>query len=180
MEGYLFKSERLGFRKWRSSDLAPFAQMNADSEVMEFFPAVMSPQETQQMIERIQAQFDRQGYGLYAVDQLATRSFIGFIGFIYQEFEAFFTPCVEIGWRLRRAAWNQGFATEGAERCLAYGFEALNFQEVYSITALPNKKSERIMQKIGMAKAGEFEHPKIADGHWLKRHVLYKKENSVL
>ena len=107
------------------------------------------------------------------MDVLKSREFIGFIGLAWCEMEADFTPCAEIGWRLKKSAWGKGYATEGATRCLAYGFEELQFKEIYSFTTTTNIRSERVMQKIGMSKVGVFEHPKMAIGHPLRPHVLY-------
>lgn len=104
---------------------------------------------------------------------LPTGSFIGFVGLCRPGFEAFFTPCVEIGWRLRREAWGFGYATEGAGACLAYGFRELGLDRIYAFTAVDNARSERVMQKIGMGKLGAFDHPKLEEGHWLRRHVVY-------
>ena len=175
---YLFTSERLGFRTWQAEDLQPFAQLNADPEVMEYFPHPYTLQETEQSILRFNKHFDTHNVCFWAVDILETGEFIGFIGMVYQEFEADFTPCHEIGWRLKRASWGQGYATEGAKRCLAYAFQDLKLPAIYSFTATLNTRSERVMQKIGMHKVGEFEHPKLAEGHRLRTHVLYKIDQS--
>lgn len=174
MEKYIFKSERLGFRLWEDTDVTPFSQMNMDEEVMEFFPGTQDLSVTLSFIERTQSHFEENDFGWYAVDILASGQFIGFIGLTICKFEADFTPCYEIGWRLGKEFWGRGYATEGALRCLQYGFEELNFEEVYSFTATLNQRSERIMQKIGMSKVGEFDHPKIEKGHILEKHILYK------
>ena len=171
---YLFQSDRLGFRPWKASDEVPFGQMNSDPLVMEFFPKMLTAEENRAFVKRIMDAFAENNSCFYAVDLLETGEFIGFIGFSRPRFEADFTPCVEIGWRLKKEVWGQGLATEGAKRCLEYGFDDLGFEEVFSFTATLNKRSERIMQKIGMSKIGEFDHPKIEKGHRLERHVLYK------
>lgn len=147
--------------------------MNSDPEVMEFFPKPLSAEESDQMVERLKAYQQEHGFCFYAVDQLSDHAFIGFIGLVITTFDAFFTPCPEIGWRLKRSAWGKGYATEGAKRCLKYGFEQLQFEQIYSFTTVTNKRSEKVMQKIGMAKQIDFDHPKIPDGHPLQRHVLY-------
>lgn len=174
MEEYIFTSQRLGFRKWSEADIEPFAAINADPDVMKYFPNILTLEETSVFVDRIHASFSKYNYCFYAVDILKSQEFIGFIGFMWQTFEANFTPCAEIGWRLKKQVWNQGLATEGATRCLQYGFNELNFKEVYSFTATINKPSERIMQKISMQKIGEFDHPKLAKEDVLCRHVLYK------
>ncbi len=176
MNSYLFTSKRLGIRNWSLEDLEPFAKMNQDKDVMEFFPKTSTTKETREMILRLQEEFIHKGFTFYAVELLENKEFIGFIGLIQTVFVADFTPCVEIGWRLKKSAWNKGYATEGALRCLEYAFNELNLNEIYSFTPSINKKSERVMQKIGMKKVKEFNHPKIDKGHILEKHVLYKIE----
>ena len=179
MPSYIFQSERLGFRHWVNDDIVPFAEMCNDPLVMEFFPKKLTLQETNALIERIKKHFIEKGYGLYAVDRLNTQTFIGFIGFATPGFEAYFTPCVEIGWRLKKESWDQGFATEGALKCLEYGFQQLNFQDVFSFTSEINQRSIRVMQKIGMQKVGTFDHPLVEEGSKLRKHVLYKISNAL-
>ena len=171
---YLFSSKRLGFRNWKEEDLEPFAALCANPKVMEYFPGTLDWTSSKASIDRFLSYFDQYGYTFYAVDLLHSQQFIGFIGFTYQTFESFFTPAVEIGWRLDQQYWGLGYATEGAKACLDFGFEELGFTEVYSFTAIPNKASERVMQKIGMEKVGAFNHPKLPSGHWLERHILYR------
>ena len=174
MKKYIFRSERLGFRRWTGDDIAPFAKMNANTEVMEFFPKPLTGGETDILIERIEGHFEKYNYGLYAVDKLENSEFIGFVGFMNATFDASFTPCTEIGWRIKYEEWNKGFATEGAKRCLKFGFEYLELTEIHSFTSCLNLKSEKVMQKIGMKKIGEFEYPGTEIGIKLRRHMLYK------
>lgn len=174
MNKYVFTTERLGFRNWQKKDIDPFYRINTDNDVMEFFPKKLTREETQKMVERLQVIFDESGYTFFAVDLLETSELIGFIGMINATFEAEFTPCVEIGWRLSPSTWNKGLATEGAKGCLKYAFTQFEMNEIYSITAVINKKSERIMEKIGMKFQGEFEHPKLEENDPLRRHVFYK------
>lgn len=169
---YFFKSQRLGFRQWLDSDTEPFVELNQDPRVMEFFPKTQSRQETIAMIERVKNQIDQIGYGWFAVDELSTGLFIGFIGISHPRFESYFTPCLEIGWRLHVDFWGKGYATEGAEACLKYAFEKLEESTVYSFTAKSNIRSERVMIKLGMKKEGEFDHPLLPE-HPLSKHVLY-------
>jgi len=171
---HLFTSDRLGFRNWIESDKLPFSKMNANKEVMKYFPSTLSKKESDSYVDKFHNHFVENGFTFFAVDELATSKFIGFIGLINTSFEAEFTPCVEIGWRLQKESWNKGFATEGAKRCLQYAFTELNIKEIYSITALDNSNSENVMLKIGMEKQGTFEHPLLEDGHWLKTELLYK------
>jgi RimJ/RimL family protein N-acetyltransferase len=151
--------------------------MGKDASVMQFFSKILTDQESEELVERIKAHFREKGYGLYAVDKLDTQTFIGFIGFSTPRFQANFTPCTEIGWRLQRDAWGQGFATEGALKCLEYGFETFNFPDIFSFTAEINQRSVRVMQKIGMRREGTFDHPLVEDSSQLKKHVLYKIDN---
>lgn len=174
MKKYLFKSDRLGFRIWSKEDLIPFGKMNQDKDVMEFFPSLLTIEQSHAMIDRLNQHYEDHGHTFYAVDELNSCKFIGFIGLVITTFESHFTPCLEIGWRLVPEIWGKGFATEGAKRCLKYAFEDLEKSEVYSFTALINSRSERIMQKIGMHKIDEFEHPKVDPQHQLSKHVLYK------
>lgn len=172
-QSYLFKSERLGFREWSDNDSAILHQINTSPKAMMYFPKISTKEETSQMHQRIKSHFVEHGFGLYAVDNLNDHHTIGFIGFAIPGFNASFTPCIEIGWRLLPDYWNQGLATEGAKRCLDFGFQTLNFSEVHSFTSILNLPSERVMQKIGMKKIDEFDHPKVEKGHRLERHVLY-------
>ncbi len=173
MRNYLFKSDRLGFRNWLASDIEKLAAINADKEVMEFFPSTRTLPETKTFIERMQRQYGDKGYCYFAVDNLEYDTFIGFIGLSEQNFAADFTPCIDIGWRLAKTAWNKGYATEGAKRCLEYGFEALHLDRIYSIAPVANLKSQQVMKKIGMRKVKTFEHPQLLDNARLRKCVLY-------
>jgi len=170
---YIFQSERLGFRKWHDGDIKPLAQLCADPEVMRFFLDPLSYDQSEKLLKKINEQFEHHRYGAYAVELLENGAFIGFIGFAYCEMEATFTPCVEILWRLAKQYWGHGYAPEGAKACIDYGRSELGIDEFYSFTATVNIPSERVMQKIGMVKQGEFDHPNVPAGHKLQRHVLY-------
>ena len=176
MENIIY-TERLILRKWIDADFMPFAEMNKDIDVMKYYPSLSNEEETAAMMKRINSHFEQHGFGLFAVEKLNTKEFIGYTGFMIQSFESFFTPCIEIGWRLKKEEWNKGYATEAAEACLKYGFDTLQFKTIYSFTAVINSASERVMQKIGMIKDGEFNHPKIASTSLLWRHVLYVISN---
>jgi ribosomal-protein-alanine N-acetyltransferase len=170
------RSPRLILRRWRESDRAPFAELNADPEVMEFFAARLTRRESDALVERIEAEFERRGYGLWALEVAATGQFIGFTGITWQSFEAHFTPAVEIGWRLPRHAWGQGFATEAARRTLAFAFEVVRLEEVVSMTATTNRRSQAVMRRLGMTHdpADDFDHPRVSQTSPLRRHVLYR------
>lgn len=170
---YFFDSERLGFRKFNNSDIDSFLELNADPEVMRYFPSTLDRDQTQNLMNVINKHIDEHGFGFFAVDYLSDKKMIGFIGLKKVDFEADFIPAVEIGWRLNKKYWNKGLATEGAKRCLEFAFSDLGLKKIYSFTPLINQPSERVMQKIGMKKINEFDHPKVETGHSLERHCLY-------
>jgi RimJ/RimL family protein N-acetyltransferase len=170
------QTERLLLRRWRAEDRLPFAAMNADPRVMEHFPALMSREESDAAVARIEVHFQQHGFGSWAVEIPGVTPFAGFIGLCIPRFEAAFTPCVEIGWRLAAEFWGRGFATEGARVALAFGFESLDLKEIVSFTVPGNVRSRRVMEKIGMTHDahGDFDHPLLPPGHPLRRHVLYR------
>jgi len=175
---YVIQTERIGLRNWQESDLDEFAAMNANSEVMRFFEKALKKEESLFLLKRLRDHFHTHGYTYFLAEKLQTKEFLGFIGLAYQTYDTPYNPFVDIGWRLKRAAWGKGYATEGAKACLDFAFDTLNLPEVYSVTPVPNKPSEKIMQKIGMQKVEEFEHPEVTEGHFLKTCVLYRKEKS--
>lgn len=152
--------------------------MNADEEVMEFFPSTLSREETESFIQRMQGQFIERGYCYFAVDELANSNFIGFIGFSFQTYLADFTPCVDIGWRISKNYWNRGYATEGAIRCLEFAFYDLGIEKIYAVCPKINLKSERIMIKIGMQKEHDFKHPGLINYPGLVDCVAYAIEGN--
>jgi RimJ/RimL family protein N-acetyltransferase/ADP-ribose pyrophosphatase YjhB (NUDIX family) len=170
------RTDRLGLRRWRPEDREPFARLNADPRVMEFFPKPLSREESDASVDRIEAHFQHNGFGLWAVEVLGVTPFAGFIGLAIPRFEAAFTPCMEIGWRLDSDHWNRGYATEGARAALDFGFEWLQAEEIISFTVPANVRSRRVMEKIGMrhSPSEDFEHPLLPEGHPLRRHVLYR------
>ena len=167
---------RLWLRQWRASDLPPFAALNADPLVMEFMPGRLSPAESDRLARGCGEEIARRGWGFWAVERRESGAFIGFVGLDVPSFEAPFTPCVEIGWRLERASWGQGFATEAGRECLRFAFESLVVEEVVSFTVPLNRRSRAVMERLGMSRdaAGDFDHPRIPAGHPLRRHVLYR------
>jgi RimJ/RimL family protein N-acetyltransferase len=168
---------RLILRGWREADREPFARLNADPLVMRHFPAVLTREESDRGMDWVEAHFAEHGFGLFAAELRATGDFIGFIGLSVPSFETHFTPCVEIGWRLAPEYWNQGLATEGAAAAMRFGFETVGLREIVSFTVPANVASRRVMEKIGMEHDPEddFDHPKMPEGHPLRRHVLYRK-----
>lgn len=171
------RADRLWLRQWRPTDLAPFAALNADARVMEHFPGTLSREESDALVARIQAHFDEHGYGLWAVEIPTVTSFAGFVGLSIARFEAHFTPCVEIGWRLAAEHWGAGYATEGARAALDFGFAELGLDEIVSFTVPGNVRSRRVMEKIGMVHdpADDFERATLPAG--FRRHVLYRMAN---
>ena len=147
--------------------------ISGNKEVMAFFPRIATPEETEGFIQRMLRQFAENGFCYFAVDLLESSEFIGFIGLMAQDYEADFTPCVDIGWRLKPSAWNKGYATEGAKACLTYAFDELNLQTIYSTAPVVNVKSEAVMKKIGMQKAGTFNHPRLLDNERLRECNVY-------
>jgi RimJ/RimL family protein N-acetyltransferase len=170
------RTERLYLRRWQPSDRLPFAQLNGDSQVMEFFPGTLSRHESDAMVDRIEAHFERHGFGLWAVEIAGVINFAGFVGLAIPRFEAAFTPCIEVGWRLAAAFWGRGYATEGARAALDFGFRWLGAREILSFTVPANVRSRWVMEKLGMTHAPEddFDHPLLPEGHPLRRHVLYR------
>jgi RimJ/RimL family protein N-acetyltransferase len=167
---------RLILRPWRESDREPFQALNADPRVMEFFPAPLTPEQSDQAIVRIQHHFDTHGFGLYAVELIETKAFIGFIGLSVPAFKAAFMPAVEIGWRLACNHWGRGLATEGAQSVVHHAFQTLKLPGLVSFTSTANLRSRRVMENIGMAHdpTADFDHPSIPEGHPLRAHVLYR------
>jgi 3-dehydroquinate dehydratase / shikimate dehydrogenase len=169
------QTKRLILRPWRQADLEPFAKLNADPRVMECMLSPLSREESDQMVARFSAHFSEYGWGLWAVSVPDVSDFIGFIGLSHVKYSASLIPAIEIGWRLAYDFWGKGFATEGAKASLKYAFETLNLNEIVSFTAVPNKRSANVMEKIGMQHIPEkdFDHPRIPEGHPLRRHLLY-------
>ena len=167
---------RLRLRAWRPEDLEPFAALNADPRVREFFPSLLSFQESADSAEHIRNHFQERGFGLWAVELLGGAPFIGFIGLSVPSFDAPFMPCVELGYRLAFEHWGQGFATEGSRAALEFGFTAIGLQDIVAMTTVGNVRSRRVMERLGMTRRrdDDFDHPNIADGHPLRRHVLYR------
>jgi RimJ/RimL family protein N-acetyltransferase len=167
---------RLTLRHWHAKDLAPFAAQNADPEVMQFMPRCLSPAESDDFARRAQREIEARGWGLWAVEARADGQFVGCVGLAVPSFSEHFTPCVEILWRLGRASWGQGYATEAARECLRFAFEALALPEVVAFTVPANRRSRAVMERLGMVRNPheDFEHPRLPPQHALRRHVLYR------
>ncbi|MGA8116855.1 MAG: GNAT family N-acetyltransferase [Actinocatenispora sp.] len=170
------RTERLVLRRWLPADREPFAAMNADPRVMEHFPAPLTRAASDGLVDRVEAHFDRLGYGLWAVQVADGGGFIGFTGLSVPSFEAHFTPAVEVGWRLAPHAWGHGYATEAARAALRQGFDELGLAEIVSFTTRSNTRSQAVMRRLGMTydPADDFAHPNLAAGHRLSGHVLHR------
>lgn len=175
MEIYM-ETERLILRSWKFDDREPFAEMNGNGNVMKYFPATLSIDESNAFVDCIKTEFEETGFGLYAVEIKETGEFIGYVGFHRFSFDAPFSPRWEIGWRISDRFWHKGYATEAAKACLGFAREKHFCDRLYSFTAVPNIPSENVMKRIGMIYGGTFMHPALADGHWLKEHKLYSIE----
>jgi RimJ/RimL family protein N-acetyltransferase len=162
-------------RQWRESDLVPFAALNADPEVMRYFPAALDHEQSDALAQRIQASIDQQGWGLWAVEVTDRQRFIGFVGLNPVLFQAHFTPAVEVGWRLARSSWGNGYATEAAAAAIAFGFDKLGLDEIVSFTAVVNQRSRRVMERLNMTHnpADDFDHPAVSQDS-LRRHLLFR------
>ena len=175
----MIKTERLVLRPWQDSDLKPFAQLNADPRVREYFPSLLTPHESDRTVKLFSEHIERYGWGFWAASLIDTNEFIGFIGLedVPMQVLPFLTsPTVEIGWRLATNYWGKGYATEGARAALRYGFDKIKLPEIVSFTVVNNQRSRHVMEKIGMHHdpKDDFDHPRVPGGHPLQRHVLYR------
>jgi RimJ/RimL family protein N-acetyltransferase len=169
-------TDRLTLRQWRDADLPLFAALNADPEVMRYFPAPLTRTQSDEFAGYVHETIERQGWGLWAVEVTDGPAFIGFVGLNRVSFEEHFTPAVEVGWRLARSFWGHGYATEAAAAAVSFGFERLELDEIVSFTSSSNEPSIRVMRRLGMRHdaAGDFDHPRVPEGSPLRRHVLYR------
>ncbi len=172
----MLETNRLILRPWRDSDVAEFAALNADPEVMRYFPAPMTRAQSDALADRIRTDLDARGWGLWAVEIIDGAPFIGFVGLNLAVFEAHFTPAVEVGWRLARTAWGHGYATEAARAAVKHGFETVGCDQIVSLTGRINTPSRRVMERLGMTHdpGDDFEHPNVPPGSPLRPHVLYR------
>lgn len=169
------QTPRLILRQWKIDDLAPFAVMNQDVRVMEYFVNTLTPEESQDFIDKVSSIIDKTGWGIWALELKESGEFIGFTGLHRPQYDFPFSPCVEIGWRLGYQYWGKGYASEAANASLEFGFESLMLDEIVSFTALPNKRSQAVMERLGMHRCDEdFDHPGVPQGHVLQRHCLYR------
>jgi RimJ/RimL family protein N-acetyltransferase len=171
-------TDRLLLRRWRDSDRQPFAALNADPEVMRYFPSTRTRAESDAMVDRLDAAIESDGFGLWAVERRDTGAFVGFVGLSRPSFDPVLDQQVEIGWRLARDAWGRGFATEAAREVVRFAFDpaGADLPALISFTAAINEPSRRVMRRLGMTHdpADDFEHPALPPGHELRPHVLHR------
>lgn len=177
MDIAVLRGKRVILRAWESRDAEPFAALNADPIVMEYFPSTQSRNESDAMIARMQKGLEERGWGSWCLEITGTCA--GFVGLNVPTFDAHFTPCVEIGWRMATNYWGHGYASEAARLVLDHAFGQLGLTEIVSFTAVRNLRSRRVMERLGMARetTGDFDHPRVPAGHLLCRHVLYRLRN---
>lgn len=172
----ILTTPRLRLRPWRPEDLPQFAAMNADPRVMEYFPRVLTSEESERQAAAIAEHVEKHGFGFWAVEVIGVADFAGFVGISTPTFEAHFTPCVEIGWRLAFEHWGHGYATEAARAALDCGFRRFGLEEIVAFTVPANRRSIRVMERLGMTRspAEDFDHPRLPAGHPLRPHILYR------
>lgn len=170
------KTQRLLLRPWRPEDREPFAALNADPDVRRYFGDLLTREQSDAAVDRLERHLAEHGFTFWAVEVPGVAPFIGFIGLIHTPFDASFTPAVEIGWRLARAHWGHGYATEGAREALRFGFDCLGLDEIVAFAVESNAPSRAVMERIGMThdEAEDFDHPGLAEDHPFRRHVLYR------
>lgn len=172
---FQLETPRLVVRPWQASDSEPFAALNADAHVMRFFPAPFDRTTSDAMIARCSAHIAQHGFGFWAVERKKDGAFIGMVGLNIPSAPLPFAPCVEIGWRLAAGYWGQGYASEAARASLRAGFDVFGLHEIVSFTALLNRPSQAVMERLGMRRCADtFEHPNVPDGHPLKEHCVYR------
>jgi RimJ/RimL family protein N-acetyltransferase len=170
------RTDRLMLRGWRHADRGPFAELNADPQVAEFLGGPLDRDGSDALVDRILVRWDSDGHGLWAVERVEDGRFLGFVGLAAPSFDAVFSPCVEVGWRLAREAWGRGYATEAAWAALRFGFVELDLDEIVSFTTVANVRSRAVMERLGMTRdpVDDFDHPSFPDGHPIRPHVLYR------
>jgi RimJ/RimL family protein N-acetyltransferase len=170
------RTDRLMLRGWRHADRGRFAELNADPQVAEFLGGPLDRDASDALVDRILVRWDSDGHGLWVVERVEDGRFLGFVGLAAPSFDAVFSPCVEVGWRLAREAWGRGYATEAARAALRFGFVELDLDEIVSFTTVANVRSRAVMERLGMTRdpVDDFDHPSFPDGHPIRPHVLYR------
>jgi ribosomal-protein-alanine N-acetyltransferase len=175
------ETDRLALRSWRDADREPFAELNADPRVAEFLGPPLDRAASDALVHRIVARWASDGHGLWVVERRADGAFLGFVGLAAPTFEAAFTPCIEVGWRIAAPHWGHGYATEAARAALRFGYEECDLPEIVSFTTVANVRSRAVMERLGMTRdpADDFDHPRLAEGNPLRPHVLYRLPRDV-
>lgn len=173
------ETARLWLRQWEDSDKQAFYEINSNPEVMRFYPSVLTRKESDELFERLRSLIDRDGFGFWACEFKSTSDLVGFVGIDQPEYELPFGPCTQVGWRLARKFWGQGYATEAARRAVTFGFKELGLKEIVAVAVKENAGSIAVMERIGMVNTQQnFSHPKVEEEH-LREHVLYKTSKPV-
>ncbi len=169
------KTDRLLLRQWREEDLADFADINTDPKVMEFYPNLLSRQESNAAVEKFKLLIIKNGWGFWAVETISEQAFIGLVGLHKPTYKLPFGPCVEIGWRVGSAYWGRGYATEAARACMDFAFDELDLPEIFAFTSVSNMKSRAVMERLNMVNIdANFDHPTIPSDSPHSEHVVYK------
>lgn len=169
-----YQTERLILRPWRQEDREPYAVLNSNPEVMRYLLKTLTREESDKMVDIIEQKMAANGWGLWAVEEKSSGAFIGFVGLNIPAYELPFSPVIEIGWRLDKPFWGKGYAPEVAAKALEIGFNQYGIEEIVAFTALENTASQRVMEKIGMRRCEEFDHPAVSEDSSLRRHILYR------
>jgi RimJ/RimL family protein N-acetyltransferase len=169
----VLETDRLVMRRWRPADREPFAELNGDPQTLLFFPSTLTRAESDALVDRIEARFDANGYGLWALGVKQTGQFIGFTGLSPMPDDVPGAGGTEIGWRMIKDAWHHGYATEAALAARDVAFTDVGLPELWSMTSVLNTPSQAVMRRIGMTEAARFQHPRVPDGSPLKPHVVY-------
>jgi RimJ/RimL family protein N-acetyltransferase len=172
----MLETPRLLLRPWRHSDLAPFAELNADPAVMRLLGGALTREASDAYVGRAEAHFAEHGFCKWAVEAPGVAPLVGAVGLSYVRFQASFTPAVEVAWRLDRRYWGRGYATEAARAAVDDGFSRIGLKAIVAMTTLGNHASMRVMERLGMTRSTEFDHPNYPENHPLCRHVLYRLE----
>jgi RimJ/RimL family protein N-acetyltransferase len=170
---------RLRLRPWREADRAPLAAINADPVAMRHFAAPMTRAESDAWMDRLQRHIEAHGWGFWCVERRDAPGCIGAVGLMHLAFAPPWggdagTPVVEIGWRIAPGLQRQGLAEEAARLALAAGFGPIGLAEIVAFTRPANEPSWRLMQKLGMTRGPDFEHPRLPEGHPARPHILYR------
>ncbi|PCI77252.1 MAG: GNAT family N-acetyltransferase [SAR86 cluster bacterium] len=171
---YRLETARVVLRQWQSEDYAEFANMNADPDVMRYFPSLLSREESDTLTKKFDNLVIEKGWGFWVAERKSDSAFMGLVG-LNQADDLPVTSCVEVGWRLAKAYWGRGYATETAAASLHFAFSILEQDRVAAFTTLANSRSREVMSRLGMKDRQEnFLHPRVSQSSGLKEHVYYQ------